>query len=91
VLPLTFFVKINMEKPLYSIKQQLAPFRATYKLLNEFSKYFQDPAADGKVVEEEAEKDEDDEDSPSPKQKVSPKAAVKIPTNPPEEAKHDYT
>lgn len=40
VLPLTYTIKIALDKPAYSIKQQLTPFRYVYKLLDEFKKVF---------------------------------------------------
>lgn len=76
VLPLTYYVKVNLETPLQSIKQQLAPFRAAYKLLKEFSSPFKDEFEDSGPVkmtvnledEDEEEEDENEEDSEENKQ-----------------------
>lgn len=40
ITPMTFFLKINADKSLYNIKQQLMQFKQIYNLLDEFKTMF---------------------------------------------------
>lgn len=43
-MPLTFYLKINLEKTMSSTATQLEPFKHIFKLFDEFRKIF-DPSA----------------------------------------------
>ena len=40
IVPMTFYLKINLEKTSFSIKQQLQSFKFIFKLLEEFKPIF---------------------------------------------------
>ena len=46
VTPLTFFLKINTEKPIFSVKQQMQPFKHIFKLIEEFRPIFDNEIKD---------------------------------------------